>query len=248
MRPAGLCRAALPTRLAITRSSERRVGQHGRNLLQVPYLDLRGVGQRGRQDLLERGGAQVQGERACLQSAEVEQVLHQSVQLGHRLVGGGEELVPVLVGELHVTAAQRGDGGPAGGERGAQVVADRPQQRRTHPVGGPDRFDLGGGLGEPGPFDGGADVRGEGGEDAPLGGREGTAAQDEPGVGADGHREVTAGHVVPSGRLVDQLRRVHAEGLPGTFQQRRDRRAAAHDGAREGRHGLRLGGGAGRAP
>ena len=33
-------------------------------------------------------------------------------------------------------AAQRGDGGPAGGERGAQVVADGGQQRGTHPVGG----------------------------------------------------------------------------------------------------------------
>lgn len=165
---------------------------------------------------------------AC-NAAEVEEVLDQPVQLGHGFVGGGEELVPVRVGELHIAAAQRGDCGPSGGERGAQVVADRPEERRTHPVGGLDRFDLGCGLGEPGPFDGGAHVCRESGQHASLGGRESAASQHQEGAGARGH-DCCA--VLPR-RLVDQYRRVHSEGLTGAFHKSGDRRTAAHDGARE---------------
>ncbi len=84
-------------------------------------------------------------------------------------------------------------------------------------------------------------MRGEGGEHTPLRRRHVAPPQHQTGTGTGRH----GGDARGVGRFVDQLRRLHAEGLPGAFQQGRDRLAAVHDAAREGRHRLRLRGGTG---
>ncbi len=63
-------------------------------------------------------------ERAGLQAAHVEQVVHQPVQPVQRLVGGGQQLRPLLRRPLHVGAAQAGHRRLRRRERRPQVVAD----------------------------------------------------------------------------------------------------------------------------
>ena len=77
----------------------------------------------------------VHAQRAGLQPAHVEQVLHQPDQLVQRLLGGGQQFGAVGVAERDVVAAQAGHRRLGRRERGAQVVADRGEQGAAQPVG-----------------------------------------------------------------------------------------------------------------
>jgi hypothetical protein len=50
------------------------------------------------------------------------------------MLDGGEQLIAVVIAEVHVGLAQRAGGGLDAGQRGAQVVPDRAQQRGPQPV------------------------------------------------------------------------------------------------------------------
>ena len=87
-------------------------------------------------DLVDADRLRVQRQRAGLQPAHVEQVLDQPVEPVERLVGGGQQLVAGRsASNVDVVAAQAGHRGLGRGERGAQVVADRGEQRGAQPVG-----------------------------------------------------------------------------------------------------------------
>ncbi|GGZ09196.1 hypothetical protein GCM10010343_39460 [Streptomyces avidinii] len=204
----------------------------------------------GRQDLLQRGGPQAERERAGLQAAEIEQVLHQAVEPVQGHLGGLQEFRAVLGGDLDLLVAQRADRGQRPCQGGSQVVAHGSEQGGAQAVGGLDGFDLGGGLGQPGSLDRRADMRGEGGQHASLGGRQRTTAQDEEGFVPGRHRKggarlATGGTSAlrsrtDVGRFGSQFDGVHAERLPSTFQQGRNRLVASDDAARERRHGFRF--------
>ncbi len=95
----------------------------------------------------EVGGPREDRHRARLEPAHVEQVLHQPGELVQRFVGGGKQFVVVLGGPLHIMRPQAGHRGLGRRKRGAQIVADRGEQGRPHPVGfgdRPGRLGLGG--------------------------------------------------------------------------------------------------------
>ena len=98
--------------------------------------------------LLEVDPAQFGSHHARGQPRRVEQVADQRGQLVDGLLDGGEQFGGVLGGEADVVAAQARHRGLGGGQRGAQVVADRRQQRAAQLVGLRDRLGLAGLLGE----------------------------------------------------------------------------------------------------
>ena len=116
------------------------LGQRVRDVDQEPRGRRVQVVQRAGHDLVQPDRAREHGQRAGLQPAHVQQVADQVGEPVQRLVRGGEQLVAVLGRPVHVRRAQAGDRGLRGGQRGAQVVADRAQQRGPHPVGGRDRL------------------------------------------------------------------------------------------------------------
>ena len=139
-----------------------------------------------------------------------------------RLVGGGQQLVPVLGVELDVGAAQAAHRRLRRRQRRTQVVADRGEQRGAHPVGLGERPGGGGLLGEPflAQRDGG--LGGERLDDAPVGGLQPPAAEH------DGQP------------VVDRHRRLRASGLPpGPHRRWRPRRQAPSSRARSGRPRVR---------
>ena len=118
-----------------------------------------------------------------------------------------------VVVEDHVVAAQAGDRRLGRGQRGAQVVADRGEQRGAQPVGLGQRPGRGGLLGEPllAQRDGG--LRGErldhppvgrraaGGRAAPAEIRSSTVTSASPSAGCERGRSPTRGGDPPGGRI-----------------------------------------------
>ena len=104
--------------------------------------------QRALHRLLEVHAAQLGANHAGGQPRRVEQVADQRGELVDRLLDGGQQFGGVLGGEVDVVAAQAGHRGLGGGQRCAQVVADRRQQRAAQFVGLRDRLGLAGLLGE----------------------------------------------------------------------------------------------------
>ncbi len=192
----------------------------------------------------------MQGQRTGLEPAHVEEVVDQTAEFGQALLGGGQEFLAVLGGEVDVAAAQRADGSPAAGQRCPQVVADRGEECGAHAVGRLDRFDLGRGLGEPGAFDGRGQMRREGREDTVLGSGQPASAQHQDAVVPDRDpglvivrrvRQRAAhgtGIGVPAAR--PQCDAVHAEGLAGPFQEDRYGPVLAQDAAGQRGEGFRF--------
>jgi hypothetical protein len=89
------------------------VGQFDGDVILDPILQGAEVVDRPGHDLLQSDGLERQSQHTCLQAAHVEQVLHQAVQFGQGLVGGGEQFVAVLLRPGDVLAAQTLDGGLA---------------------------------------------------------------------------------------------------------------------------------------
>ena len=88
--------------------------------------------------------------------------------VGEALVGGLEQLAPVLVDEVRARGAQAADRRDGGGERAAEVVAHRGEQRGAHLVGLGERARFARGLGEVGALEGGAELGDDHVEQAPL--------------------------------------------------------------------------------
>jgi hypothetical protein len=127
---------------------------------------------------------------ARLQPAHVEQVFHQMGEPVEGFISGGEEFVAVLVGPLDVRRPQAGDGSFGRGERRAQVMADRGQQCRAHPVGfgdGARRLCFGG---KPLLLQRDRGVGGEGAEHSAVGGGKRRATQGQGEVAGDRHLDV----------------------------------------------------------
>ena len=166
-------------------------------------------------------------------------------------------------------AAQAVDRRLGRGQRGAQVVADRGQQRGAQPVGLGQRPDRGGLLGQPLLPQRDRGLGGEGLDHPPVGGGERVSAQDQGEVVVDRDRRRrprrasgTAGRrprrrparrpgraadVRAGGRVGSALQQGHAgeaERLAELVEQRGQRPAAAQHAAGEGGQCLGLGAGA----
>ena len=174
--PAGLNRSALPMTLTKTRSSSagsaRTVGRSSGNVRRtVRPASPSSSSARGAASSMPTSTS-VRPSDSGLQPAHVQKVLHQPGERVQGLIGGGEQLVAIVVGEGHPGVAQAGHRCLRGGQRGAQVVADCGEQCRTHPV----RFGEGarGGslLGEPLLSQGESGLGGERLDDAPVAGVE----------------------------------------------------------------------------
>jgi hypothetical protein len=118
---------------------DRRVGhnlgQPGRDVRQH-RLRLRAEGlQRGRDDLAQVDGPREHRSRAGLQPAHVQQARHEMGEPVQGLLGGGQQVRAVVGGEPGVIGAQAADRRLGRGERRAQVMADRREQRRPLPIG-----------------------------------------------------------------------------------------------------------------
>ena len=82
-----------------------------------------------RQHLVEAAGAQHRVDQPALQPGQVEQVVDEPLELlGRRLPTARDQLAPVGSSET-TRSEQPVDGGAHGGQRGAQVVGDRAQER-----------------------------------------------------------------------------------------------------------------------
>ena len=128
-------------------------------------------------------------------------------------LGGGQQLGPVLVGPGRRRRLRRlVDGRLGRGQRGAQVVADRGEQRGAHPVGLGQLAGLGGLLGQPLLAQRDRGLGGEGVQHAPVGGGEGTAAQDQREVVVDRHLGVA---VVGARRRARRRRWRRPASVPG---------------------------------
>ena len=115
-------------------------------------------------DLVEADGERVGLHHAGLEAAHVEQVADDGVEAVGLLVDGLEEVPLGLGGPVDVVLQQAGGRRLDGGERRAQVVGHGPQDGGAEPV----ALGRGGGLGglalEPAPFEGVAELGGEGAE------------------------------------------------------------------------------------
>ncbi len=246
---------------------QRRVGDDLREVVGDRGLDV--DAQRAQvvdgagDDLVHGQRFQGHAQHAGLQAAHVEQVGHQAVEFHQRLVCGGQEFAAVFRRPRDLLAAQRLHRRFGRGQRGAQVVADRGQQRGAHLVGGRQRFRLLGGFGQTLLAQRHRDLGGEGLQDAAVGGVEERAArrQDQvvvdDDVGVAGRRVRRSGgppvvammfQVLVSGARSSRVTRRQAEGLPQPRQQRRQGRLAAQHVAGQGRQDLGVGAGLGRLP
>ena len=223
--------------------------------------DVRPAGRRGSTD----------GDRSGLQSAHVQQVVDQPVPAGRatRPSVASSSASVRRRSRSHVAAAQASSTAAlADGERRAQVVADRGEQRGAHPVGLGDRPGGCGLGGQPLLLERGGRVGGEGAEHPAVGGAQRAAAQGHQQRGGDlhvgvrvlraGHRGAAgAGHRGPvrggrgrhPGRLggpFQQRDRFHAERLADPVEHRFQGLLAAQHAAGRGHQQLGLGGGPGR--
>ena len=135
---AGVCLSAFSTTLAITRSSRPASASAGGR--SSPISDLDPVGVRRSAEgrpvtaLPRSTSVEQRSDRARLQPAQVEQVADQGVQPVGRLLDGGQQLLLVLRRPGDRGVAQAADRGLDRGQRAAQVVRDRGQQRGPGPV------------------------------------------------------------------------------------------------------------------
>ena len=122
------------------------VGQHQREAVRHRHLQPQRVvepARRDRRHLVDRDGAQERLQRPGVQAAHVEQVADERVEPVRVLLDGGQQVGLVGFGPLHVGLPQAADRGLDRGQRGAQVVADRGEQRGPHPVAFGQRLGLG---------------------------------------------------------------------------------------------------------
>ena len=194
---------------------EKQVGQHP---LQQPGVDecrregtdLHALGPvevlEGAVDhLVERHLVQRRPDRPGLQAAHVEQVADHRREPRRRLHDRVEQGRAVLGGEQVVVRAQGLGCRADAGQRRAQVVGDRGQERRTRAVAG---LELARGLGLPGQllaFAEHTEVGGEPTEHPTLAGVEASSAKHQSSSVADRHGRVL---VADLGLVVDELRRV----------------------------------------
>ena len=143
-----------------------------------------------RDDLVHADRAREQRQRPGLQPAHVQQVIDEAGQPVQRFVGRGEQFVAVGGGPVHLRRAQAGDGRLGRGQRGAQVVADRREQRGAHPVGLGDRLGRLGLGGQPQLLQGRRRVGRERPEHAPVGGGQRAPAQRQRQRVGDRHLDV----------------------------------------------------------
>ena len=99
------------------------------------------------------GRLQPRLQRAGLEPGHVEQVADEAVQPLGLVLRRLQQLGPRLRVQRRIVAAQAGDGAEDRGQRRAQVVADRGQQRRAQPLGLRQHADLVDILGQPHPLD-----------------------------------------------------------------------------------------------
>ena len=169
------------------------------------------VVQRAGHDLVQADRPREQGQRAGLQPAHVQQVVHQVGEPVQRLVRRGQQLVVVLGRPVHVPGPQAGHRGLRGRQRRAQVVAHGGQQRGPHLVGGRDRLGRLGLRGQPLLVEGDRRVGRERAEHAAVRGGQRPALQRERQAVGDRHLDVglvrpgdggraLAGHHVPGAR------------------------------------------------
>ena len=172
-----------------------------------------------------------------------------------RLVGGEQELLARLVAPPDVVAAQRGDRRLGRGERAAQVVADRVQQRGPGAVGLGDDGGLGGAVGELLALADGGGLGGEGREQPLVGGadRSGDAqpellAQRASSVGGSVVGCAHLGDRRPTRRrasvTLEERDGPEAEGLAGATEELGQRGLAPQDAPGEPGQDRRLGRGA----
>ena len=135
------------------------VGHDDQHLVRVVQ-----AAQRHRGDLVHRGRAQERLKRPGLQAAHVEQVADERVEPVGVLLDVGEQLGLVLGGPAHVGLPQARHARLDRGERRAQVVAHRAQQRGPHPVALRERLRLGCLGAQPGTVKGGDRLGGVAGE------------------------------------------------------------------------------------
>ena len=123
--------------------------------------------------LVDQGGrlvpAAIRLERAALQARQVQQVAHDAVEPMRLLLDGLGEAAPRLVVPLHVALAQAAGRGQDRGQRRAQVVAHRVEQRRLHLVGAAQHLGFIGLVAQPRPIHRSPQLRRHGLQQAHLG-------------------------------------------------------------------------------
>ena len=168
-RPGGEWSSALENRFASTRSSRpgsaRTIGMPSGTSIRRSAGASRPRSATGATSSIVIG-AQERLQRAGVQAAHVEQVADQPVEPVGVLLDGGEQRLFVGLGPGHVGLAQAADAGLDRGQRRAQVVADRGEQRGPHPVALGQRLGLGGLGAQPFPVEGGGGLRREAGQQA----------------------------------------------------------------------------------
>ena len=122
-------------------------------------------------------GRQRNGQHPGLHSADVEEVGDEGGEGGEALVGGGEQLRPVVGRELDARGAESADRGDGGSERAAEVMAHGRQQRGAHLVGLGQHASLTRGLGELEVLERRAELGDDDVEESPLRGLQVTAVQ-----------------------------------------------------------------------
>ena len=93
-----------------------------------------GLLERGQQHVLDGDQRHVHAQHARLQPRDIQQVGDQDGERVQGLVGGLQQLGPVLLAVGDLGGTQRGHGGGRGRERAAQVVPDGLQQGAADPV------------------------------------------------------------------------------------------------------------------
>jgi len=91
--------------------------------------------ERTRDDVTDVRGTREHPRRPGLQPAHVEQAVREPGELAEGLFGDGQQFLLIVRGDGNVVRAQRADRRHGRGERRAQVVTDRGEQRRSPPVG-----------------------------------------------------------------------------------------------------------------
>ena len=158
--------------------------------------------QRDRGDLVDRGRPQERLQRPDRQAAHVQQVADQGVEPVRGPLDRGQQRRLVGLGPGDIGLAQRADARLDRGQRGAQVVADRGQQRGAHPVALGQRLGLRGLRAQPVPVQGRGGLRRVAVQQS-LGQRPGLRGRDQDQVitrreaqlgppGFDGEPELTA--------------------------------------------------------
>ena len=123
--------------------------------------------QRLADELVHRPQLEMRLDRAGLEPGHVEQVRDDTVEPRGLFPDGGDERVVVAFLELDLVARERLRAGDDRGQRRAEIMRDRAQERRLDHVAAPERFRLERFRLERGPADGDGQQGGERGQESP---------------------------------------------------------------------------------